>query len=208
MNQELVLPTPKSCLEAKEIESLAIQYERKNPTEDIICNTSGYTDQYQEFRSMIDSSITDPEQTKETFSLVGEKEYYISKVPIRYWDAMNDEINLVTESVLLFSKNMKKVGQFNFSYQNSKVIGSDIQSADDLFAVRLQANRTLHYIPIMNGDKQYLLGEDNKLIGGMGVKEKVNGDYFSVFDAEELAVSWNQLTDKKNMMLVKVNDWK
>lgn len=208
IQEPYVLPTTKDCLEAKEMEGIAIHYERKNPTEDIICNKKGYAEQYREFRSLIDSSITDMEHTEETFSLVGEKEYYISQIPIRYWDALNNEINLTTETVLLFSKNLEKIGQFDFTYENEKVAGSGIRSADALFVKGLQENKELSYIPVFNGNKQYLLGEDNELTGGAGRKVKVNGDYFGVFDAEKIAVSWEQLTDKQNMELVTVNDWK
>lgn len=185
---------PRQVLDAKEIANQKIDYNSKIPVEDIINNRPGYEKYYTE----IIQSVEQLSEEDENFPFYHHKGYYISKVPVYHFYAIENTIGTEVQ-VVLFSKDLNKQAIVIVFSNNDKI---DINISYSFSHIKeLKESPNERYILLYNHDEQ-MLDSVNNLMNWGRFSIKVIGDYYHALDYKKLGVSYNELTDASKLVWI------
>ena len=190
------MPTPKPILDANEIANLTIDYNCKTPIKAIINNEPGYEKYYIDMIQSIEQISKEDAE----FPFYHKKGYYISKAPIYHFDAIKNTISNNVQ-IVLFSKDLKKQTLYIFfiSDRNKEILSQINGSFEDIN--KLKSSPDEQYIFIYN-NSDLILGSNNTLDNYTRYTIEVKGDYYHALDYKTLGISYNKLTDKKNLVWI------
>lgn len=188
-------------LNEKDIQAADIDYSRIIPVDKIFNRDNGYKDIYD---TMV-SDISDLCKNIKEFSLYGESGFYVSTVPIRYFDAydINMQENMISE-LCIFSKDFSKGAMYTLFYVDGEItvtcnftLNSNVKSV-------LKDKPDEEFIFLSNGGEVLIIDSDNEIIAGGNNMYEITGDYYHALEYELLAVSYNEITDEENLVWIDV----
>lgn len=189
----------KEVLDASEINSYDDNNKMKEMISGILSQKGEYAQQYKEMCEEI-------EFVAEEDGLIEEKGcYYISDIPIFYWDAIENRIDEHYARLAVFSEKHEMLGTLDL---NNDLDGELLFSfmADATSLKKMEEAPKDKYLFILNQSRSLLLNENNEILPpNYNPEVKVQGDYYHALPYQTLAVSYRDLTNKKHFMKQKIN---
>lgn len=194
-------PEPKLILDAAEISASKIDYEYTLPIKPILDSEEGYEGYYESMVQLVKNLC----ESAENYPFYQEEGFYVSTVPIYYFDAYNNTLSIETH-VLLFSKDMSKTTVLIFFTHNNELQVQVLYPFDSYMEKLFQKEPDEKYIFLFNANDNLIIGSDNELYTGISPHEfEVVGDYYHALDYEKLGVSYAELTDADNLVWIDIS---
>lgn len=168
----------------------------------MIKGEKGYQKEHKSLMQAAQSVVTD-----QYLELYGEEQVYVSTLPVFYWDCRQNEVLYHNAMLLFLSEDLKKMGICEISDE-----GADAYSAKSTHDVGSVMEETLRkrpkqkFIALSNGRNEMLITEKNELLCDYRSPDiSVKGQYYDALEESGISVSWEMLTDRKNLVNLKVN---
>lgn len=182
-------------LDAGELTILTIDYSSKIPIEAIINNKPGY-EEYYRMITHIDSELRE----RFEYAFYGEKGFYLSTIPIEYFDSYEMKMHDCVQ-VVLFSEDFKNAAAHTFFYVGDK-LESNFQFGSFYEVEYMKSSPDELYIFLFNNG-MLMLDSNNDIHLWSNRRQyniEVYGDYYHSLNYEKLGVSYSMLTDSKNLI--------
>lgn len=179
----------KEVLDASEITAYDDNFRMKEMISDILSQKGEYAQKYKEMCKEIET---------ETEKEAGE--YYISDIPILWWDAIENKAVDHYAKIAVFSDKYELLGAIDL---NDDLEGELLFSfmPDDTFLKNMEEAPKEKYLFILNQSKMLMLNENNEILPPNNNPEvKTQEDYYHALPYQTLAVSYNDLADGKHFM--------
>lgn len=146
------------------------------------------------------------DSTEQENPLINEKYVYLSKRPLRYWDAIENKAADDDIELLVFSRDRKRHGLLSGSLEGG--LNLTFCTEWEELAVMKQYP-TEKFVLIHNMYKSGLLNEENQYFfqqeGKYDASEiEIAGDVFDVLEKRQMAYSYQELIAGKNLLRVEI----
>lgn len=195
----------KEVLDASEINGYDGNNEMNEMISGILSQKGEYARKYQEMCEEI-------EFVAEEDGLIEEEGcYYISDIPIFYWDAIENRIDEHYARLAVFSEKHEILGTLDLNDLhdlNDDLDGELLFSfmAGDTSLKKMEEAPKDKYLFILNQSRGLMLNENNEILSpNYNPEVKIQGDYYHALPYQTLAVSYSDLADEKHLMKQKRN---
>jgi hypothetical protein len=191
-------PEPRLILDAEEIAAITISYNSRIPIHAILNNEEGYEEYF-------DWLILSNEDISELHPFFGTEGYYISKVPIYWFDAYNNAMDTALR-IVLFSEDLSKAAEATFFIVDNE-LQMDVKNEFSELSL-MTGNRDMRFIFLYNRIATLVIdSNNNQHLWPQDLRYTlvVRGDYFHTLNHELLGVSFTRLTNPHNMIWVELS---
>lgn len=197
-------PKEKKKLLAEEIEKSKAEHVEVTLEEIFPKGKKGKKEIKEKLFTYIKNVIQNEELTvkQEKNSFQGEKGCYVSKVPLRYWDVVNNKMDTEGIDFIIFSKDFKKHAKLTCFIEDGKDPEFIWSYGVDFLDILIEHPKK-KYIFFFDGSVEGMIDSNNQLTLSMTNEEiSVEGDYFHALNAIMPSISYEKITAKNNLIWI------
>ena len=187
----------KEVLDASEIKGYDSNNKMKEMVSDVLSQKGEYEQKYKEMCEEIECEMEEAEM---------EGDYYISDIPILWWDAIENRIDEHYAKLAIFSEKHEILGALDLNDDLDGELLFSFMAGGDTFFKEMEEAPKDKYLFILNQSQMSMLDENNKILTPNANPEvMIQGDYYHALPYQTLAISYSDLVDEKHLMKQKRN---
>lgn len=185
----------KEILDASEINVYDGNNKMKEMISGILSQKGKYAQKYKDMCMEIESEMEEEEGC-----------YYISDIPILWWDAIENRIDEHYAKLAIFSEKHEILGALDLNNDLDGELLFSFMAGDDTFFKKMEEAKKDKYLFILNQSKMLMLNENNEILPpNANPKVMIQGDYYHALPYQTLAISYSDLVDEKHLIKQKKN---
>ncbi len=191
-------PESNYTLDADDIQNIQIKYDSKIPILSVLEQRPGYEKYYKGMLSLMENL------QNEEGSMFYEKGYYLSRRPIRFFDACQYKMSN-EEWIVVFSEDFSSTAYFQLFYDNQGELSYTLVSGELPMLSVLEEEQDEKFIFIFNGRNTLVLDSDNNICYGQNDPKGyfvVEGDYYHTLEDALIGISYREMINEENLIWI------